>query len=419
VRILFLTNYYPPASHGGYEQWCQEVAAELARRGHLMSVLTSKAKGSPDELIDGEVSVYRRLNLEVEGGLPRTIARLIQSRKAHEAESINGLRETLTTFQPDAALVWGMWNIPRSVPALLEGLLDRRVAYYLCDYWPSLPSAYVQQLTNPAVRWYTDLPKRIVGRIALALAPVAPPPPLRLANALCVSRAVGEILARQGVSLEGMRVVQGGIQVEDFPPVALARPGSRRGIRLLYAGRLAPDKGVHTAIQAMALVQQRSGEIVTLDIVGNGDPHYVRNLQDLVRKHRLSTTVRFRSGVPRSDMPRLLAEYDSLLFPSEWDEPFSRVVMEAMATGLIVIGTLTGGTGDILVEGETGLTFPVGQAPALARQVERLRDDPELGEKLAKTARQTVVERFHFSRMVDEIVDALTAAASSRSPREI
>jgi glycosyltransferase involved in cell wall biosynthesis len=110
-------------------------------------------------------------------------------------------------------------------------------------------------------------------------------------------------------------------------------------------------------------------------------------------------------------MPEMLAKYDALVFPSEWEEPFGRMVMEAMAVGLVVIGTTTGGTGDVLVEGQTGLTFPAGDHGALARQIERLRDDRALGRRLANTAYTQVSQRFTFDRMVDEIEAFLSSLA--------
>jgi glycosyltransferase involved in cell wall biosynthesis len=92
-----------------------------------------------------------------------------------------------------------------------------------------------------------------------------------------------------------------------------------------------------------------------------------------------------------------------LLFPSVWPEPLARVVQEAMAVGLVVIGTTTGGTPELLQDGLTGLTFAAEDADGLARQIGRLARDPALFETLAQAARQTVESRFTQERMVDEI----------------
>jgi glycogen synthase len=112
-------------------------------------------------------------------------------------------------------------------------------------------------------------------------------------------------------------------------------------------------------------------------------------------------------------MPTFLAQFHALLLPSEWDA-LPRMPMEAMAAGLVVIGTTTGGTGELLVEGETALTFAPGDAPGLARQIERLLDDPALVTRLAKNGRRWIENRFSFSRMVDEIEAVLQEMVHQR-----
>ena len=71
----------------------------------------------------------------------------------------------------------------------------------------------------------------------------------------------------------------------------------------------------------------------------------------------LDSKIRFVGQVDRYEMPSVMIEHDVLVFPSVWEEPLARVVQEAMASGLVVIGTVTGGTAEILRDGVTGLTF--------------------------------------------------------------
>jgi glycosyltransferase involved in cell wall biosynthesis len=80
-----------------------------------------------------------------------------------------------------------------------------------------------------------------------------------------------------------------------------------------------------------------------------------------------------------------------------------------MASGMTVVGTTTGGTGEILEEGRTGLTFPAGDAGQLARQLGRLIHSPELGARLGQAGREVVSRHFTLDRMVDEIEAYLTS----------
>jgi glycosyltransferase involved in cell wall biosynthesis len=175
-------------------------------------------------------------------------------------------------------------------------------------------------------------------------------------------------------------------------------------LHLLYAGRLAPDKGVHTIIEGLAnLLKRQPDAPVQLSIIGAGVPAYEKKLQLLVQEFNLERWVTFRQRVPREQMPAILAENDVLLFPSVWAEPLARMVQEAMAMGLVVIGTPTGGTPEILHDGENGLVFEAENAPMLAEKMAALLNDYDWRVQLAQAARRTVEERFTLSRMVDEL----------------
>jgi glycosyltransferase involved in cell wall biosynthesis len=113
--------------------------------------------------------------------------------------------------------------------------------------------------------------------------------------------------------------------------------------------------------------------------------------------------LKFKGNVPREQMPQVFAEHDVLVFPSIWPEPLARVVQEAMACGLVVIGTTTGGTPELLQDGKNGLTFPAEDARQLATKIELVVKDRDLRARLAAAARQTIEQRFTLGHMVDQI----------------
>src|SRR5690606_7586304 len=93
------------------------------------------------------------------------------------------------------------------------------------------------------------------------------------------------------------------------------------------------------------------------------------------------------------------------------DLPFSRMVLEGMISGLVVVATPTGGTIEILEDGENGLLFTPGDPEDLARKITLLVEDPHLRQKLGNAGRQTVIERFTVTRMMDEIENFLKEVA--------
>jgi glycogen synthase len=408
MRVLFLTNLYPPVSLGGYEQWCQEVAQALVRRGHQLCVLTTRSPSGNREYESTGVRVCRTLQPEVEHGLVHTTLRLLAHHRDSERENLEQVNELVARFRPEVAVIWGMWNIPRSVPALVERLLPGAVAYYLMDYWLSLPSAYVQRWQVSSRRKLTQLPKRLLAKYFLSRLAKEPLVQLETEHPICVSRAVRRLLVETGVAVGHARVIYGGIQADNF--LALRGSGNRanpRHLRLLYLGRLEPEKGVHTAIKAVSRLILANRSTVTLDLFGRGDPDYVAKLQRLVKQNHLEGHVFLRGYVLHNQVPTVLAEHDTLIFPSEWEEPFARTILEAMAAGLVVIGTTTGGSGEILVEDRTGLTFPAGDAGLLASQIQQLQSDPTLQKRLAEAGQRCVVENFSFTRMVDQLEEAI------------
>jgi glycogen synthase len=409
LRILFLSNYYPPHSVGGYEQWCQEVADELYKRGHEMLVLTTHSSKTTGKLAPGNgVVVKDLLNLELDlsAGLLKSTLQMIKDRRRLEDESLNNLRAQVGEFQPEVAMVWGMWNIPRSVPALLESLLPDRVAYYLCDYWPSLPDSYILRWQEKSRSSLMSLPKHILARPVLSYLNNQPRYQLELRNPICVSRRLRDILIQAGLPMKHAQVIYGGTQIDDFKRVPPVNRDHNGILKLLYLGRIRPDKGVHTIVEALELTL-RDRVKATLDIIGNGIPDYVESLQKLLKDRDLQSSVSIKPGVPRSRIPELLRTYHALVFPSVWEEPFARTVLEAMAAGLVVVGTTTGGTGEILIEGQTGLTFPVGDQQALSMQISRLAREAGLRESLAVAGQRCVEENYSFTRMVNKLELAL------------
>lgn len=405
MRLLFLTNFYPPASRGGYERWCQEVAEDLRERGHEITVLTSRSPAH-DKLPDELPWVRRELHLEMPLVSLRNGVEFFTSRNRREAENLARLNAILDGERPDAVLVWGMWNLPRSLPALAEARLPGRVVYYMGDYWPTLPTQYEEYWRAPARSWATALPKaalRMAAQRALANVEI---PALQFAHVIfptCFMRRDFERrFGRRGIPLGRTAIIYGAVDVD--PYLTGPRRVEEGRLSLLYAGRLTQEKGVHTAVAAVdRLVNGHGLSDLHLTIVGSGDPGYVNSLRRMIHSAGIVDHVTLLGAQPADVMPRLYSEADVLLFTSIWDEPFGRVLVEAMAAGLAVIGTATGGAAEILAEGENALIFPPGDADALAAQVKRLAASPGLCQRLGECGRRMAAEKFDIRRMAGEI----------------
>jgi glycosyltransferase involved in cell wall biosynthesis len=400
MRILFLSNFFPPARSGGYTQWCYEVAEHLAERGHTIGVLTSCYER--EKTPANEQNIYRLLHLEGDLVYYRPLHFFTQWKKQHR-ENLVLLEQIVKDFGPDLLFVWGMWAMAKALPALAEQLLPGRVVYYLSDYWPSAIDMHTAYWRSPARHWFMQPPKRVLSKIAMLMLAKEGRPNLKLEHVICVSAEVRDLLVKAGLHIQHARIIHGGTDVERFPSVG-QRDYLSEHLKLLYAGQLVQHKGVHTAIEAVAkLVNKRGINQLHLTLVGSGHPDYEAFLHDLVEREDLDDYVTFHSPVSKDEMPALLQQFDVLIFPSIYEEPLARMTQEAMASGLVVVGTTTGGTKEILKDGATGLTFAPEDAVGLAEQIGCLVADPELCRRLARAGRQSVLENFTLERMVQEI----------------
>jgi glycosyltransferase involved in cell wall biosynthesis len=420
MRILIVSNFYPPSRSWGYTQLCHEVSQQLVERGHTLAVLTSNYPVAGK--LANPVPVFRLLHLESDPLYYRP-ASFFTSRRKLQKQNRLALLEVAAQFRPDVVFIWGMWNMSADVAAVAEGLDGVKVVYYVSDHWPALDTPHDVYWRLPARRWYLKPVKAVANRLALGLlARDGKPPALKFEHAICVSETLRQSLVEKGTPLQDATVIYNGIDVAAFSHSERPRNGHSQDetLRLLYAGRLSFDKGVHTAVAALArLVHDEGIENVSLAIAGDGPPDYLQRLHQLVARHNLGEHVTFHGLVARAHMPQLLNHCDVLIFPSIAVEALPRMPQEAMACGLVVVGTTTGGTKELLLDGENGLTFPPEDDEALAAQLLRLAVDPELRRRLAQNGRRTVLEKFTVDRMVDEIESYLQKQSGTACRPEV
>jgi glycogen synthase len=401
MRILFISSFYPPYIIGGWEQLVEEINQELQQRGHLARVLTS-VQGV--DIPRSENGIDRLLNLE--SNLYHYKLRDLFAYNRRLKDNLRYTRNAIESFNPDVVFIHIMWNLNRKIAWLVEQLRADRVVYYIADHWPYSPDPHTSYWQDPAQKPVTKIAKQILAPLALRFFEREKLKyKLQFQHVLCVSQSIKDgLIYKGGLRPNNIRVVYNGIDTSLFKPKMLDFKKSSKDLSLLFAGSLVWHKGVHTAIEAMAILSETSHlNVVTLTIVGSGHPDYENILREMVISEGLGQQIKFLGRVDRDEMPSLLRQFDCLVLPSIWDEPLARIVQEAMSSGLVVIGTETGGTKEILKHGETGLSFPPGDAGALAGCVKQLIDKPELRTKLSKNGRELVERQFDIHRMVDEI----------------
>ena len=401
MKLLVLSNFYPPYKIGGYEMLCQEVVEALCTRGHSAIVVTS-TYGVESEVSEGYV--HRLLTLE--SNLQYYQIKHAWTYPFNNKQNIYHLHHFVSTFEPDIIFIWGMWSLSKQLAAESENLLKSRVVYYLANPWPIEANLHTAFWDNPARKSYRRLFKRLLLIPArLWLHAEWEPVALQFQYAPCCSEALRNQLVSAGVPLKDAPIIYEGIDLAKYSAFGNHRniPSKGGKLSLLYVGILAPHKGVHTAIEAITHLKSSDRQKVDLTILGTGHPQYESLLHNMVDTHNLHQCIKFQSPIPRSELPEYLSGFHVLLLPSTWDEPLALIMQEGLASGMVVIGSATGGTKEIITDGQNGFLFSAEDSSGLARKIEQLLADPILFHLIAEKGQQTAFEKFDLTRMVNEL----------------
>ena len=211
-----------------------------------------------------------------------------------------------------------------------------------------------------------------------------------------IVKCQGEVDMVRAVSARArLVVIPNAVDLSLFRPRVAAEAGAP--LRLICVARLIERKGQHHLIAALRHLLDQ-GVAATLDLVGTGDS--LADYQALAARLGVAGAVRFQGYVPREEIPARLTEADVFVLPS-YNEGMSVSTLEALAAGLPVVVTRTGGVEELVEEGVNGLTFDWGDVEMLARHLARLAQEPELRRKMGEAARQKAA-RFSWDYMVKQ-----------------
>ena len=184
---------------------------------------------------------------------------------------------------------------------------------------------------------------------------------------------------------------------------------SRDGFCLVFAGKLSVEKRPRDLLAALELVHAKRSRVELL-IVGSGALE--AELRAFSSERRLP--VEFAGFLNQTEIPRAYAAADALVLPSG-SETWGLVVNEAMASGLpVIVSDRVGCREDLVVEGETGYSYPMGDTVELADRLERLASDPSRTATMGREARRRVLAGYSIEKTVEGTRAAMEYVLSSR-----
>jgi glycosyltransferase involved in cell wall biosynthesis len=359
MNVLITTDVFPPGA-GGSGRSTGALAEALVRRKHRVKVVVSRAKTLEQEEWHGvEVS---------EVAIPA-------SRFANAAERTRAFASGVSEAAGEEA--WDLVHAQHwlSAGASLRALPRLPLVVTVRDYWPVC--LWSTRMSGKEVCPGCSFSRRVlcVGRTRPALWPVSPAMPpvvgweLRRRVAL-LSRASAVIAVSGHVARTipcPARVIP---NVIDPSPLPLVRPVPYPYV--LFVGKLEPGKAPD---QLVPILKAASCKLPLL-IAGTG------RLEREIREQ--AGNVQFLGWVDDARALALMRHAEAVLFPSRWQEPLSRVLLDGLAVGAVLVAEPTGGTEEIIVDGESGLlgrsVFELGRALA------RVLDEGALARRLREGA---------------------------------
>ena len=403
MRILVATDAFPPVC-GGSGWSTYELARGLRERGHDVCIVQAHA-GSPAEhgrSYDG----FRVRTIEQ----PAPAAPFVRNYFKNErlwARADRELRAIAGGTRADVLHAQHVLTAPAAVAA--GAALGLPVVCTVRDYWPVCYwGTLIHDPASPALcpACSASMMTRCVRPRAGAAWPLALPfiPYMRgnlarkqqaLAGAsavVAVSSAIARDLRERASSLASARIeiIPNPVDVAGIRLAAQAAAPMIQGPYAIFVGKLEQNKGTGFLLPAV----DRAGLAWPLVVVGDGRERGALEA-DARRRNR---DVRFLGWLDRPRVMAWLAHASLLVFPSYGPESLSRVLLEAAAIGVPIAAMRTGGTGDIIEHGVSGLLSST--PDELGDHVARLASDRAFAGSLAHRARQHVDAHFDTARVV-------------------
>ncbi len=378
MKILMISNLYPPFMLGGYELNCSNITRALRVRGHDVMVATSPSRvpGPPDPDY-----VTRCLTMAAHVPVYDYSGSYWHKTDISIFENVSALQHLLVSFVPDVVFLWNTHGI--GTLHLIDFLNVHEVpwAFFLGD-------RVYEQMINAAPAH------------ARAVFRGTDPQWFASGGMMSVSQHLVDEMETLGHFTFPVppSIVHGVAQVGEIIEDRPAREG--RPLRFMFAARVSEHKGIHLACEAVALLLAQGVDDFVLDVYGEGEVAYYVNYAHVLG---VSGHVKFLGAVPQAELHRQFQLHDMFVFPTWTREPFAFVPFEAAAYGCVPILTEDCGCAEKIVDGVHGLKIPrtaEALADAMRRAVASEIELPRMEAAAKAMVRQDLTLQGHLNKLM-------------------
>jgi len=406
MRVLVLSDLYPPATRGGYEVECHDVVEHLRAR-HEVTVLTSDwgRAGVP-----AEPTVLRALPWTGEGTRRETLTAPLAAARATRVA-----RATLARVRPEVIYVWNAGGVPATALRALQ--LDAApMLVRVCEYWFAHVyegDQFTRHLhrTQPGAKGLWDRAMRTLAKLPpLRVDPWDPRPAAVSWNSAFVRD--------EAPPPPAFAVVHG----EVIHP-SNARMGELEGVarapvegRVLFVGRLEERKGAWVVIDALGILEREHGLRATLRVVGEGSAEERRALEARAAAAGVADRVSFAGTLRGDAFTAEVSAASAWCVPSVWDEPAGMTCVEAALSRVPAVLSRVGGIPELFADGPQALFHDRGDAEGCATALAAtLAGGPAVEARVAAAlARGRELSFGPYLAAMDRFFDAGLAALRAR-----
>lgn len=301
---------------------------------------------------------------------------------------------------------FGSWNL--KVYNLKKLTSDLDIIYSADTWYPYTAQAIKTGIPTIVMEW-ENIPFNVEGR------PYSKIKEYNRENAahfVAITQKAKEALITEGVKADRITVIPAGLDCETFKPtekdnqLAKTLNLSSDSIRILFVGRLVPEKGIFDLLEAFSMLL-KSTQNVELMVVGSGTPSMQTQLNRRVADLKIGDKVKFLGSVPYSKMAQIHSLADLFCLPSVstkiWAEQFGYSLVEAMACGKPVISTFSGSIPEVVKDRSTGILVQPNDPVGLKNGLQELVLDKQEREAFGRNAREWVLQQFEANKVAEQL----------------
>lgn len=383
------------------------VSEQLAERGHQIQVLTSTWRINEVTRRESNVSRTLRLRKYWEQPSVRMTPPLARDRLEVERHNIREAKRALEEFHPDVVVFWNGMGLGRGLLPAIEA--QAPVVYYIADRWLTIALTLKGRgATGRAGRMLSDATHLSLG---------IPRGGIRGDHLIFASRALRNQYQALGARVGSGEIIYPGFAANVFflQSQHILERDSAEPPRLLFIGRLVPEKGISTLLEALARIRAiERFKQTTLSLVGlQQDKAFLRDLLFRAKELDIANALTFILPLAQTELLSLYSKHDVFVFPSEFQDPFPLSLVEALATGIPTVSSICGGMAEVVRDGDNALAFGAGDVSDLAGKIVWMLERPQEAARLGRAASTDVLQKYTLEHQVTGIEKYLNQTLAS------